>query len=155
MTQPLSDATISLTVKHVIKAPVTDVFNAWTTADSLAKWFAPSDQFTTQVTALDLQVGGQYRIQMTNAEGQVHTAIGEYLEIIDPHKLVFTWGWEGGDGGTVVRIDFKQQDGQTEITLTHDKFLSTEARDHHRQGWIGIFQQSDNYFSLPPTEDQP
>ena len=39
--------------------------------------------------------GGLY--QVTVIPG--HTARGEFVELDPPRRLVFTWGWEPGEGG--------------------------------------------------------
>lgn len=56
-----------------------------------------------------------------------------------PEKLVYTWEWESGDfasmGETLVTVEFRDQDGSTELILTHERFPDEEKRDHHGWGW--------------------
>jgi uncharacterized protein YndB with AHSA1/START domain len=137
MTTNKTNQVISLTLKRNIAASREHVFEAWTQADIVSQWFSPSDEFSINVPVMDLRVGGQYRIEMTNPEGNTHIAIGEYLEILEPEKLVFTWGWEGGDGGMLVTIELNEKDAHTELVLRHDKLPDKHSRDHHREGWVG------------------
>ena len=66
-----------------------------------------------------------------------HVIGGEYREIVAGEKLVFTWAWEsGGMGGeTLVTLEFRDRDGGTELSLTHEGFDSTESCDAHNRGW--------------------
>ena len=54
----------SLKIRRQFKAPREKVFRAWTDPKEISKWFAPSDSYETKVTALELKVGGKYRIEM-------------------------------------------------------------------------------------------
>ena len=132
-----SSEILTLNIKRQFNASIETVFQAWTRADRVAQWFAPSNEFTVVVPVMDVRVGGKYRLEMTNPAGETYTAIGEYLEVSGPDKLVFTWGWEGGDGGMLVTIDLAAQDGKTGLVLTHERFPDAGSRDHHNEGWTG------------------
>ncbi len=129
--------TPSLQLKRTFKAPRQRVFQAWTKPEHLNRWSAPSDDF--EVTAeTDLRVGGKYRIQMKHVSGNVHVAVGEYLEIRPPEKLVYTWGWEDGSvTDTLVTIEFRDLGKETEVVLTQERFPNTDWRDKHNEGWTG------------------
>jgi len=38
---------------------------------------------------------------------------------------------------SVVTIELRAVGSGTELTLRHEQFANTEARDHHQQGWTG------------------
>ena len=136
-----SSEILTLNIRRQLNASVDAVFQAWTDADTLSQWFAPSDDFTVKVPVMDVQVGGQYRIEMTNPDGETFSAIGEYLEMSRPGKLVFTWSWDGGDSGMLVTIALADLDGKTELLLTHEKFPDIGSRDHHDEGWTGCLNR--------------
>jgi uncharacterized protein YndB with AHSA1/START domain len=69
---------------------------------------------------------------------------GRYLETAAPHRLSFTWHWDGEDDQTVVTIDLSGVDGVTELALRHDGFADDEARDSHIVGWTECLDR------LPP-----
>ena len=61
--------------------------------------------------------------------------IGEYQEISEPGKLVYTWSWEDGSlTGTLVTVEFRDLGSATELVLTHERFPTTEWRDKTRRG---------------------
>lgn len=116
-----------------------EVFKALTDPDLLSRWFAPSDEFEVHVDRFEAEVEGTFRIEMRHRDGNVHTAIGTIREITPPSRLVYTWKWEGGEmPDTLVTWNLKDEGGETELTLTHDRFPNEEATKHHLQGWNGI-----------------
>ena len=140
-----------LRVSRIFAAPREKVFRAWTDPQALKKWFAPSDKFVTRIPELDLRVGGRYRIEM-QLEDKNNVVVGVYREVRAPEKLVFSWRWEtestGGDAGdTLVTIEFFERGGQTEVVLTHERFLTEEARDAHNKGWLGCLDRLQQYVS--------
>jgi uncharacterized protein YndB with AHSA1/START domain len=82
---------MTLKLNRVFQAPRERVFRAWTDAKELARWFAPSADYTTRVPELDLRVGGTYKVEMHHKGGNVHTVLGTYREIRPPERIVFTW----------------------------------------------------------------
>ncbi len=144
-------STTTLHLSRTFTAPREKVFQAWTQPEALKRWYAPADDFATPVAEVDLRVGGRYRIEMKDPQGKSHVVTGVYREITPPEKLVFTFGWEGGQGcggeqvgdigETVVTIVFEaQKQGQgiaTKVTLTHEFFPTSEIRDKHSMGWTG------------------
>jgi uncharacterized protein YndB with AHSA1/START domain len=137
-------ADLSLLLTHVFDAPPERVFDAWLDPKQLAKWIGPR-AIRAEVKELSAKKGGKYRIHMRGADGNGPIVGGEYREIQRPERLVFTWAWEGahpaGVAGheTTVTLTFRAKGKQTEMTLRHEIFESTGARDSHNQGWNGSF----------------
>ena len=130
--------TQSLEVRRVIPASPARVYDAWTTAETLTRWFAPGTDYAVIVHRLDLHVGGGYRIEMRHASGVCRVAAGEYREMQRPARLAFTWGWEGTPvADTLVVVEFHPSGPDTEIVLTHTRFATETDRDQHLKGWTG------------------
>jgi uncharacterized protein YndB with AHSA1/START domain len=147
MSQATIAPTQTLVVTHKYPASIERVFAAWTDAAQLSQWFGPSDEYTA-IAEVDLRVGGNYRIAVHHVGGNVHTVIGTYQLIDPPKKLAFTWNWEGSPApDTLVTIDFIPQGNSTEVKVTHEKFLDTESRDRHNEGWTGGLNRLERYFA--------
>jgi hypothetical protein len=72
-----------LIVSRLLIAPCQAVFAAWTTAEHVQRWMCPEGA-TVAVAALDVRVGGAFRIDMlVNGVQTAHT--GVYREIRPPH----------------------------------------------------------------------
>ncbi len=78
--------------------------------------------------------GGVYRVNVTG----VKQAVGEYLEVDAPHRVVFTWGWEGDEqlppGSSTVTIELISDGEGTIVRLTHSG-LPEGADAAQLQGW--------------------
>lgn len=123
---------LELVINRVFPAPRQKVFDAFTKPEILAQWWGPQAS-----AAVDLQVGGHYRWGMKLPQGIDIAAVGEFLEIEPPVRLVYTFGWDGEDAPTeVVTMEFREQGpAETVVILTHSGFAAAEARDNHLQGW--------------------
>jgi uncharacterized protein YndB with AHSA1/START domain len=141
MSQAAVASPSSLVISRTYPSSVERVFKAWTDANQLGQWFAPTDDYTTQAS-VDLRVDHEYRIAITHKGGNVHTILGTYRLIDPPRKLVYTWRWEGGPAAdTLVTVDFTPDDDATKVTITHEQFLDAEARDKHNEGWNGCLNR--------------
>jgi uncharacterized protein YndB with AHSA1/START domain len=84
---------------------------------------------------LEPEPGGVYRVGMRDGV----EAVGEFVEVDPPHRLVFTWGWtdrfEVAPGSTRVVVDLHEEDGGTRVVLRHYGLPTDEQRKHHRGGW--------------------
>ena len=138
---------IKLELARVFDAPRELVFKAWTDVDQFKPWFgaAACNGSSLQSVKVDARVGGKYRIQARQADGEFYTTVGVYREVKPPERLVFTWAFEKDGSGdefgeveppeTLVTLEFKARGKQTELILTHEHFASTTSRDRHGQGW--------------------
>jgi uncharacterized protein YndB with AHSA1/START domain len=113
------------------------VWRALTDPDELARWWGPAG-FSVPSVALDLRVGGRYRIEMQPPEGATFFLHGEFREVTPPARLGYTFIWEPPDPDdreTVVALSLGEVGGRTELALDQGPF-QTEARlALHRSGW--------------------
>lgn len=143
-----TETTTSLRVSRVINADADLVFRAWTEPEQIQRWLSP-EGVTVANVEVDLTVGGRYRIRMTGAEGQRHTAFGVYREIDPPHRLVCTWDWEEDEnrvGETLVTVEFKNLGGATEVVVTHELFPNAEVKSGHEEGWTRCLNRLESIF---------
>jgi uncharacterized protein YndB with AHSA1/START domain len=110
-----------------IDASPETVFEFFTDPDKMTRWKGLAAR-------LDPRPGGEYRVDVTPRD----TAIGEYVEIDAPHRVVFTWGWEGNEhvppGSSTVEVTLTPDGEGTLLRLVH-RDLPAPATDEHEQGW--------------------
>ena len=132
------DERYTLTVEREIPGPIAAVFDAWLDAATLAQWMTPAPDISVEA-ASDPVVGGRFRVVM-KGRGQEIVHVGEYLVIERPTRLVFTWQSEPA-GDTVVTVEFvRVTEQRTLVTLTHERFGTSEQRDVHRGGWTALLE---------------
>ena len=78
---------------RTLPAHCSRVFSALTEPDELATWWGPNG-FTAPSVELDVRVGGGYRIAMQPPEGELFHLAGEFLEVVAPARLRYTFRWE-------------------------------------------------------------
>lgn len=103
------------------------VFSFFTDPAKMVRWKG-------RQATLDPRPGGVYRVDI---DGK-HIARGEFVEIVPYRRIVFTWGWEGGEpvppGSSTVEIVLVPDGDFTILRLTHQG-LPAATRDSHREGW--------------------
>jgi uncharacterized protein YndB with AHSA1/START domain len=150
MATPQSQPENQLQLRRTFAAPRERVYRAWTDAKEFALWFHPTADHTTIITRLDLKVGGNYSLEMHHKGGNVHKLSGTYRQIKPPEKLSFTWRWSTDPPGqeTLVSLDFLDLgNATTEMVLSHGQFPEAGERDKHNHGWLGCFEQLQNYLA--------
>jgi uncharacterized protein YndB with AHSA1/START domain len=150
MTTKPADKT-SLEIKRFINAPRERVYRAWTDPEQLKEWWGPEGVRTRKFEA-DARVGGKYRWDLFNQEGEEMTCRGEYRELQPGKKIVFTWKWDEDEvwdkhGESIVTIELSDRDGGTEVRLIHEKLPSAESRDRHNEGWSSVLDRLDKFFT--------
>ena len=84
---------------------------------------------------LDPRPGGELRVNVNGAD----VALGEYVEVVPPERIVWTWGWEGSDtvpaGSSTVEVTLEPDGEATVVHLRHSGLPDDDARDNHRKGW--------------------
>ena len=132
----------SLTLVRRIAARPAIVFEALSTADGVAAWWGPDD-LPVVSAQLDPRVGGAYRVRFRTADGAVHEAFGDVLEVDPPRRLVMSWafalGGEPEELGLTSRIafDVRPIDGGAELTFTHSQLKNDISLASHERGWAG------------------
>ena len=141
---------LSLEIKRRIKAPRERVYAAWTDPVQLRQWFGPENVQTRNLIA-DARVGGEFRWDLVNPEGENMTIRGEYRELQPSRKIVFTWQWQDDEDWknniSIVTVELSDWDGGTELRLTHEQLPNEESRDGHTQGWNSVLDKLEKFFS--------
>ncbi len=78
-----------MTLTRMINAPREIVFKAWTDPEQLQKWWGPKG-FTNPVCNADAIPGGEILIHMQAPDQTIYPMAGEFHEIVEFEKLVFT-----------------------------------------------------------------
>jgi uncharacterized protein YndB with AHSA1/START domain len=140
----------SLQIKRFINAPRERVYAAWTDPVQLKEWWGPKEVRTLKIVA-DIRVGGKYRWNLVNQEGEEMSVFGEYRELVPGKKVVFTWKWDDDEAWenytSEVSVEFSDRDGGTELLLKHEQLPSEESRDRHNEGWNSVLDRLEKFFS--------
>ena len=79
---------------------------------------------------------------MKSPDGEEHDVSGVYREVIPNERLVYTWAWKSTpERESLVTVELREKGDATELTLTHERFADSEARDRHQEGWTGCLDR--------------
>jgi len=149
MTTKASDK-VSLEITRFINAPRDRVYAAWTDPAQLKQWFGPENVQTRDLVA-DARVGGEFRWDLVNPEGEEMTIHGEFRELQPGKKVVFTWQWDDDEVWenhiSVVTVELSDRDGGTELRLIHEQLPNEQSRDGHTGGWNSALDKLEKFFS--------
>ena len=138
---------IVLEFRRTIYAPAQQVFEAWTQPMHLRKWWGPRP-VTCAHAAVDLRVGGSYRIANEFPDGRVLWIWGEFEVVDPPHKLVYT-GLTDPESPFLERVTvlFQARGEATEVVVRYERIPDAATRDKHEAGWEGCLRGLADYMN--------
>src|SRR5712691_11456362 len=143
-----TEQNLKLEIKRFINAPRDRVYAAWTNPAQLKEWFGPENVQTRDLIA-DARVGGEFRWDLINSEGEEMTVRGEYRELQPGKKIVFSWQWLDDEDWenqiSIVTVELFDREGGTELRLTHEQLPNEQSRDGHTRGWNSALDKLEEF----------
>jgi len=105
---------MKITVENLVKAPLAEVWRAYTTPEDITQWNAASDDWHTTSATVDLRVGGSFCSRMEAKDGSTGFDFeGTYTEIVKEELIEYDFGdrqaqitFKESPEGVVVRVKF-------------------------------------------------
>ena len=139
-----------LVIERTFDAPTELIWQLWTEPEHFAAWYGPAG-LTIPVAEMDVRAGGRRLLcmEMSTPNGTMKMWFtGEYLEVVENRRLVYTDSLSDEDGNvmspeqmgmpeghpttTEVRVELEQTDSGTTVVLTH---LGVPAGSPGAAGW--------------------
>jgi len=133
----LPNEELTLELERILPADRFRVYEAFTDADQLARWWGPAG-FTIPALEFDPRAGGWYRIEMKPPEGDPFVLIGAFRTVDPPERLAFGFVWEEPDPDDVemlAELSFEETGHGTRVALRQGPFRTDARRQLHRDGW--------------------
>ncbi|MGK7378699.1 SRPBCC family protein [Planococcus sp. 1R117A] len=112
-------STVTLNMARRFNAKSETVFEAWTNPEIMKKWLFTMES-TNKVAKSDLRIGGAWEI-VDRRNGVDYQAFGEYVDIIKPNKLVFTFKMpQFSDTEDVIRVFISPVQAMCEMTFSQE-----------------------------------
>jgi uncharacterized protein YndB with AHSA1/START domain len=131
-----------ITLRRVFDAPRARVWQEWTEPERFADWFGgPDAAVPLETVSMDVRPGGTWRATMFADRGMIEWR-GEYLEVVEPERLVITFS----DGPhkphelvTVILNDLGP--ARTEMLFEQRGHMRPDEYDYAKSGWSLFFDQ--------------
>jgi uncharacterized protein YndB with AHSA1/START domain len=134
-----------ITITRVFDAPRERVWKEWTEPERFADWYGGREaEVPLSTVSMDVRPGGSLRATMyAGAERREIHWKGEYREVVEPERLVFTLSDQPGEDAyeliTVVLTDLG--DGRTEMLFQQRGDLPAEVYERAEEGWSTFFDR--------------
>jgi uncharacterized protein YndB with AHSA1/START domain len=123
---------MKITVEAIVKAPVADVWRAYSTPDDIKQWNTASEDWHTTQSMVDLRVGGAFSSRMEAKDGSFgFDFAGTYTRIV-PNELI-----EYSFGDRVGVVEFVPGAEGVTVRVTFDAESENPVEQQH-QGWQAI-----------------
>ncbi len=140
----MSLADRTLTIKRTFNAPIQLVWDAWTQAEHITRWWGPKGM-ETEVVAHDFRVGGQWKYIMQMPDGTEFIAEGEYAEIMAPTKLITSADFRPMTEGVVLEVLLEAEGEQTHFTFNvihpSEEYCKQQEAMGFYNGWGSTFDR--------------
>lgn len=140
----------TLSIERILNAPRQLVWDAWTQSDHIASWWGPGNMVTI-IEELDFRIGGKWKFSMTMPDGNEFISEGEYLEIVEPEKIVTTADFKPMTEGVTLTAKFEEMGGKTRFIfmVTHptEEYCKQQQEMGFMNGWGSVFDNLEKYLS--------
>jgi uncharacterized protein YndB with AHSA1/START domain len=149
------EATGAVVIERTFAAPVERIWQMWTVPEHFQAWYGPTGA-TIPVANMDVRVGGARLVcmEVQTPDGPMQLWFsGEYLEVVEHQRLVYTEAVADEHGSplvgspdpdglqvTEVRVELSAVDGGTRMVMTH---LGIPAGSPGEAGWVMAFDKLD------------
>jgi uncharacterized protein YndB with AHSA1/START domain len=131
-----------LRLERTFSAPAEAVFDAWTNAEVMRRWFHCAPDWATPEAEVDLRVGGAVRIVMLRPDGRAAGARGQYTVIERPRRLVMTWTFDDDPSNEqLIELTFSESDGATTVVMVNSGISTDARREAQDWGWRGCLDE--------------
>ena len=106
----------SLVIERTFDAPRALVFRAWTDPNHVQQWWGPHG-FTNPRCQWEARPGGAIHVDMRGPDGTVYPMPGQFHEVVEPERLVFSSSAVDGALEVVTTVTFADAGDKTAMRL--------------------------------------
>ncbi len=128
-----------INIRATVKADKQKVWDYYTQPEHITKWNFADPSWHCPTATNDMNVGGRYVARMEAKDGSFGFDFDAvYTEINEGENFTYEFG------GRLATFEFKEANGQTEITVKFDPETENSI-DLQRQGWQAILDNFKKY----------
>ena len=126
---------MKVTVETLVKAPIGQVWDAYSNPEDIRAWNAASDDWHTTASEVDLREGGRFCSRMEAKDGSFGFDFeGTYTRVVTNELIQYEFG------GRVAAVEFKETGGGVRVTVSFDSEES-HSIEQQREGWQAILNR--------------
>jgi uncharacterized protein YndB with AHSA1/START domain len=126
---------MKITVETQVKAPIEQVWAAYTNPDDIIQWNAASDDWHTTTAKVDLREGGAFSSRMEAKDGSMgFDFAGTYTKVVPNEWLDYEFG------GRTAQVEFASGADAVTVRVSFDA-ETTFTEEQQRGGWQAILDK--------------
>jgi uncharacterized protein YndB with AHSA1/START domain len=134
-----------IAISRVFDASRERVWREWTEPECFADWFGgPEYEVPLSTVSMDVRPGGAWRATMlTGPDRSEINWKGEYREVVEPERLVFTVSDQPGEERyeLVIVVLNDLGDGRTEMLFEQRGHMAAKQYERAGKGWTSFFDR--------------
>ena len=134
-----------ITITRVFDASRERVWQEWIEPERFADWFGgPEAEIPVSTVSMDVREGGAWRATMFAGPRRREIRWnGEYREVVEPERLVFTISDQPGEERyeLIIVVLTDLGDGRTEMLFEQRGYMSAQEYERAGKGWSKFFDR--------------
>ncbi len=128
-----------LRMSRVFDAPKSLVWEAWSKAEYVSRWFTPAP-LTTPSCEVDLRTGGVFRLVMKMPAGAEFPMVARFTEVVPEERIVFE-ALVHEDLTVHTTVTFSERGGKTTLDVHQVYSHENDAVRGAHAGWTSTLDQ--------------
>jgi uncharacterized protein YndB with AHSA1/START domain len=128
-----------LRMTRVFDAPRRLVFEAWSRAEYVSRWFTPAP-LTTPTCEVDLRTGGVFRVVMRMPNGTEFPMDARFTDVVPNERIAFEATIHGGVD-IVTTVTFTEREGKTTLDVHQTYSRESDSTRGAEAGWTQTLKQ--------------
>ena len=132
MTDMTTQGDDAIVISRTFNAPPSVVFQAWTKAEFVKRWWAPMTLGAQMVSVeADVREGGGYRYVIQSHDQPPFAFSGKYIEVSAPSRLVYTQAFEpmADAGYATITVTFEPVGTNQTRMVSHERYPTPQVRE--------------------------
>ena len=130
---------MKITVEVNVRAPIENVWQAYTTPSDIVHWNAASDDWHTTQASVDLRAGGAFSSRMEAKDGSFgFDFAGTYTNVVT-HRVI-----EYAFGDRQAKVEFTEKPDGVAVKVVFDA-ETTHSIEQQQEGWQAILDNFARY----------
>lgn len=126
-------------IETTIKAPLAEVWRAYSSPEDIIKWNSPSPDWHTPSSKVDLRAGGSFSSRMEAKDGSMgFDFAGTYTKVVDRKLIEYSFG------DRTARVEFSEGPGGVTVKVGFDAETQNPV-EQQRAGWQSILDSFKRY----------
>lgn len=134
----------TLSIERTFKAPIALVWEAWTQAEHIVRWWGPKGM-EIKVIEHDFRPGGNWKYVMPMPNGSEFISEGTYSEIVEHQKIVTSANFRPMTEGVTMEMLFEANGDETHFTfrVIHPtpEYAAQQEEMGFYNGWGSAFER--------------